>query len=120
MDVSSFFVSIIACWAVICLILALGARLLANATPSVPATPSSDQMQTSPVYTPAGESLSAARLAVVLVGVSAPLGVLWLSVDETSSSVHLLAGGALAVAFLISLCHGLRRHVLDADTRGER
>jgi len=114
-DVSSFFISIVAIWGSICLLVVGFARLCARDTPSNP----SESNVPVRVYDPSGESLSAIRLTGVLIGVTAPLGFLWLS-GEMTSAVHRLAGIALVCAFLISLAHGLRRRALDADTLGER
>ena len=129
MNVSSFFFSIVAFWAAICLMIVLAARLFANknAAPSSDTATSSathasaiDPVASRRVFVAAGESLSAARLTAVLIGVGAPLSMLWLHTNNAASRIHLLAGGALACAFLISLCHGWRRQVLEADTRGEQ
>ena len=125
MNVSSFFLTVVVFWAVICLIIALGARLLANKNVSPShASATSSAATAAPaarrVSAASGESLSAARLTVVLIGIGAPLSALWLHTHDATSRTHLLAGAALACAFLISLCHGWRRQVLNADTRGEQ
>ncbi|MBT3345753.1 MAG: hypothetical protein HOH74_12415 [Gemmatimonadetes bacterium] len=118
MDVS-FFSSIAVLWGLLCLFVLVLARWCARAAGPMPAsTPESPlpSHETSPV----GESLSAARLALVLIGVTAPVGVLWLASEADPTGLHLIAGAALAGAVLITLAHAVRRRALDADLRGER
>ncbi len=118
MDVS-FFSSIAALWGLICLCVALVARWFFRAAIQVPESTCSTPIPPHGV-SPAGESLSAARLAFVLIGVTAPIGVLWLAAAADSSGLHLMAGAVLAAAVLITLAHAVRRRALDADLRGER
>lgn len=114
---ATFFTSIVLFWCILCLGLFVLARWCANAA-ELPAPDVTTATAAQPA--PRGESLSAARLAAVLIGVTVPPGILWLASEPAPSSLNLISIVALVGAFLIGLAHAIRRGALDADVRGER